>query len=62
MKNELRMLCGIKEICRYVGMSRPTVMKWIENDGLPVAKINGKWTICVDDVNAWVMEKMQGGH
>jgi excisionase family DNA binding protein len=57
LKNELGVLWGINEICRYVGKSRPTVKKWIEKDGLPVGKVSGEWFIRIEDVNAWVMEK-----
>ncbi|MDR1110370.1 MAG: helix-turn-helix domain-containing protein [Deltaproteobacteria bacterium] len=58
LKDELGMLCGVNEICRYVGKSRSTVFKWIRSGDFPVTKISGEWVIRIEDVHAWVMEKM----
>ena len=46
-------LCGVKAITEYVEMSESTVMKWINREGLPAAKIGGTWVSDTLMINKW---------
>lgn len=37
------MLLGMKAIADYTGRDRATIMKWIEGENFPAAKVDGRW-------------------
>lgn len=43
----------MKDISNYIDRSEPTVRKWIDNQGLPVAKIGGAWISDTDLIDEW---------
>ena len=45
---------SLKEICAYLGVSRDTIFKWIENKNMPAQKVGRQWKFKLDEVDAWV--------
>lgn len=54
MDHNIERWCSLKEIMEYLGVSRDTVMKWIEQKNMPAAKIGRLWKFKISEVDAWV--------
>lgn len=39
---------SLKEICEYLGVSRDTVFKWIDNKNMPAHKMGRQWKFKLD--------------
>lgn len=46
--------CSMKEICEYLGVSRDTVLAWIEKRKMPAIKIGRLWKFKISEVDAWM--------
>lgn len=42
------------EICKYLGISRDSALKWIANKGMPAHKVGKKWKFKLSEIDAWV--------
>ncbi len=46
---------SVDEICQHLGVSKDTVYKLIETDGLPAYRIGKQWKFKKDAVDEWVV-------
>ena len=45
---------SMPEICRYLGISRDSALKWISNKSMPAHKVDKKWKFKLSEIDAWV--------
>lgn len=45
---------SLKEICEYLGVSRDTVFKWIDNKNMPAHKMGRQLKFKLDEVDNWI--------
>lgn len=45
--------CSMKEIMVHLGVSRDTVLAWIENKNMPATKMGRLWKFKISEVDAW---------
>lgn len=45
---------SVEEIAVHLGVSRDTVYRWIETQGLPAHKVGRLWKFKTSEVDAWV--------
>ena len=43
-----------KEVCEHLGVSRDTLLVWINEKGLPASKVGRNWKFKLSEVDAWV--------
>ncbi len=43
-----------KEVCEHLGISRDTLLVWINEKGLPASKVGRNWKFKLSEVDAWV--------
>lgn len=54
MESTIERWYSMKEICEYLGVSRDTVLAWIEKRNMPAAKIGRLWKFKISEVDAWM--------
>lgn len=54
MDTNIERWCSMKEIIKYLGVSRDTVLNWIEKRNMPAAKIGRLWKFKISEVDAWM--------
>ena len=45
---------SVDEICKYLGVSKDTVYKWIDKHGMPAHRLGRLWKFKKDQVDTWV--------
>ena len=45
---------SMPEICKYLGISRDSALKWIANKGMPAQKVGKKWKFKLSEIDACV--------
>ena len=46
--------CSMKEITSHLGVSRDTVLVWIEQYNMPATRIGRLWKFRISDVDTWM--------
>ena len=46
----------MKDICEHLGVSRDTVKKMVNTQGLPGVKLDRQWKFKKSEVDAWMRE------
>lgn len=54
MDTNIERWSSMKEITEYLGVSRDTVLNWIEKRNMPAAKIGRLWKFKISEVDAWM--------
>ena len=54
MSKEVERWYSMNEIAEHLGVSRDTVLSWIENKNMPAQKIGRLWKFKVSEVDEWV--------
>ncbi len=45
---------SVDEICKYLGIGKDTVYKWIDKHGMPAHRMGRLWKFKKNQVDAWV--------
>lgn len=45
---------SVDEICRYLGVSKDTVYRWIDRFGMPAHRMGRLWKFKKNQVDAWI--------
>ncbi len=45
---------SVDEICKYFGIGKDIVYKWIDKHGMPAHRMGRLWKFKKDQVDAWV--------
>lgn len=59
MDNNLERWYSMKEIMEYLGVSRDTILDWIERRDMPAAKIGRLWKFKISEVDAWMKSSLR---
>jgi excisionase family DNA binding protein len=45
---------SVDEICKYLGVSKDTVYKWLDKHDMPAHRMGRLWKFKKDEVDIWV--------
>jgi excisionase family DNA binding protein len=45
---------SLKEVCKYLGVKRHTILRWIEQRNMPAWKVGKLWRFKTADIDEWV--------
>ena len=45
---------SLQETCGYPGVKRHTIMRWIQQRGMPASKVGKLWRFKTADIDEWV--------
>jgi len=47
---------SLQEVCDYLGVKRHTIIRWIDQRGMPASKVGKLWRFKTADIDEWVKE------
>lgn len=53
MNSNVERWYSMKEICEHLGVSRDTVLIWIEKRNMPAVKMGRLWKFKISEVDEW---------
>ena len=53
-KNMPERWCSTKEMCEYLGVSRDTLLTWINEKNMPASKVGRSWKFKTSEVDEWI--------
>lgn len=53
-KNMPERWCSTKEMCEYLGVSRDTLLTWINEKHMPASKVGRSWKFKTSEVDEWI--------
>lgn len=54
MDSNIERWYSMKEISSHLGVSRDTVLSWIEKRNMPASKIGRLWKFKISEVDEWI--------
>ena len=45
---------SMSEICKYLGISRDTALRWISTKNMPAHKIGKNWKFKISEIDEWI--------
>jgi len=54
LKNMPERWCSTKEMCEYLGVSRDTLLTWINEKKMPASKVGRSWKFKISEVDEWI--------
>ena len=45
---------SVDEICKYLGVSKDTIYRWIDRQGMPAHRLGRLWKLKKNEVDDWV--------
>ncbi len=54
MNSNIERWYSMKEISSHLGVSRDTVLNWIEKRNMPASKIGRLWKFKISEVDEWI--------
>lgn len=54
LKNIPERWYSTKEICAYLGVSRDTLLVWINEKDMPASKVGRSWKFKLSEIDEWI--------
>ena len=54
IKNMPERWCSTKEMCEYLGVSRDTLLTWINEKKMPASKVGRSCKFKISEVDEWI--------
>lgn len=59
MKKNEKMLLTMDEICTYTGRNERTIKKWVNDEGFPAIKKDGRWESNTDLIDSHLRQRIE---